>query len=424
MRDRPADRSALAAQQLDKLRALLAEVLPRNPFYARKLGSAEVRSLADLAALPFTTKEELLEDQAAHPPYGTNLTYPLTAYCRLHQTSGSKGRPLRWLDTPASWRWFQDCWAIIYETIGLTPADRFFFPFSFGPFIGFWAAFEGATRLGNLALAAGGMSSTARLRFLLENSCTVVCCTPTYALRLAEVAVQEGLDLPASPVRALVVAGEPGGSVPATKARIEAAWGARVFDHTGMTEIGSLGIECVENPGGVHLLETECIPEVIDPDTCRAVAPGEEGELVLTNLGRWGSPLIRYRTGDRVALDPQPCPCGRPWVRLPGGIRARTDDLIFIRGNNVYPGTLEDLLRRFPEVVEYRVEIVEGPALTDLCLHVECVPGGDAPSLLARVRDAVRDALHLRADVRLAPAGSLPRFEMKSQRVVRTTRGS
>src|SRR5262249_40288293 len=154
---------------------------------------------------------------------------------------------------------------------------------------------------------------------LLDNEVTVVLCTPTYALRLAEVARDEQIDLAASSVRALIVAGEPGGSIPATRQRIESAWGARVFDHYGMTEIGALGIECPEHPAGLHLLETECIAEVIDPETAGLVPPGQVGELVLTNLGRLGSPLIRYLTGDLVKIDPKPCPCGRSFMRLDGG---------------------------------------------------------------------------------------------------------
>src|SRR4029077_13545060 len=236
----------------------------------------------------FTTKAELLADQDGHPPYGRVLTYPLARYSRMHQTSGTSSRPLRWLDTAASWNWLLGCWEQYFQIIGLQPEDRLFFPFSFGPFLGFWTAFEAAARLGYLCLAGGGMSSTARLRFILDNQITVVFCTPTYGMHLSELARQEGIDLAGSPVRALIVAGEPGGSIPETRARIEAAWGARVFDHNGLTEAGCLSIECPENPAGLHWLESECVVEVIDPDTLEAVPAGTPGELVLTNLGRPG----------------------------------------------------------------------------------------------------------------------------------------
>src|SRR5262249_10659580 len=152
-------------------------------------------------------KAELCADQQAHPPHGEGLTYPLDRYCRLHQTSGTSGQPLRWLDTRESWEWALSCWDAMFPMVGLRQGDRLFFPFSFGPFLGFWPAFEAAVRQGYFCLPAGGMSSDARLRLMLENDITVVFCTPTYAQHLAEVAHQEGFDLARSKVRALIVAG-------------------------------------------------------------------------------------------------------------------------------------------------------------------------------------------------------------------------
>ena len=414
----------LAELQRERLRTLLAEVLPRNRFYARKVGRIANPSYSlaghnpdEFTSLPFTTKAELLADQADHPPYGEVLTYPRDHYCRLHQTSGTAGQPLRWLDTPRSWNWMLGCGETMFGMAGLRPNDRLFFPFSFGPFLGFWTAFEAAARLGYFCLPGGGMSSGARLRFLFDNEATVVFCTPTYALRLAEVAREEGIDLAASPVRAVIVAGEPGGSIPATRALIEKAWGARVFDHSGMTEAGPLAIECKENPAGLHLLESECLPEVIDPATAQPVPAGQVGELVLTNFGRWGSPLIRYRTGDLVRVDPMPCPCGSPFVRLDGGILGRCDDMIHLRGNNVYPSALEGVLRSFPEVAEYRIEVDRSSSLTELRVEVEPAPGSSA-DLGERVERAIRDEFLFRPAVRLVAPGSLPRFEGKASRFV------
>ncbi len=366
MPEMPADfwpREVLEAKQLARLRELLVEVLPRNPFWAAKFRAAgaevsDIRTMDDFRKLPFCTKAELVEDQTAHPPYGTNLTYPLAGYSRLHQTSGTTtGQPMRWLDTPASWQWLMHCWAEIFRLIELTPEDRLAFPFSFGPFIGFWAAFEGANRLGNLCLSGGGMSSQARLKLIEDNKATLICCTPTYALRLAEVAWEEGSDLAAGSVRGLVVAGEPGGSISATRDRIEAAWGARVYDHWGMTELGAMAVEPHDRPGGLTLLESECIAEILHPETLAPVNPGSEGELVITNLGRWGSPLIRYRTGDLVKAAGEASPSGRTWLHLEGGILGRSDDMLTIRGNNVFPSSLEAILRQFAEVAEYRVEV-------------------------------------------------------------------
>jgi phenylacetate-CoA ligase len=417
VRESCGERSSLERLQCERLRALLAQILPRNGFYARKLAGAD---LDNLGLLPFTTKAELLADQAAHPPYGTMLTYPRERYCRLDQTSGTSGLPLRWLDTPESWEWMLKCWETMYGIVGVRPGDRMFFAFSFGPFLGFWTAFDAAARLGYLCLPGGGMSSGARLRFLLDNQATVALSTPTYALRLAEAARALGIDLAASPVRLVIVAGEPGGSIAATRARIEEAWGARVFDHYGMTEVGPLAIECRENPVGLHVLESDCLPEVINPETTEAAEPGEIGELVLTNFGRWGSPVVRYRTGDLVRVDPRPCPCGSPFVRLDGGILGRSDDMIHFRGINVYPSALEALLRRFPEIVEYRIEVDESSALR---VEIEPASGGREPldrsDLMERVDHAIRDELLFRAEVKMAAPGSLPRFDFKARRISR-----
>jgi phenylacetate-CoA ligase len=414
------DRPALLQLQANRLRALLSTVLPDNAFYARKFAAAglppeQVQTPADLASLPFTTKAELLADQAEHPPYGSIHALPRDRYSRLHQTSGTSGRPLRWLDTQESWSRLLGCWDVFFRIAELRPDDRLFFPFSFGPFLGFWTAFEAATRQGRLSLSGGGMSSGARLRFLLDNEATIVLCTPTYALHLAEVAESEGIDLAASSVRALIVAGEPGGSIAATRTRIEGAWGARLFDHCGMTETGPTGIECRNNPAGVHLLESEYVVEVLDPATGRPVPDGVIGELVLTNLHRPCSPLLRYRTGDLVRVDPRPCPCGRSFVRLEGGILGRTDDMIHLRGNNFHPSALEAVIRRFAEVAEYRVEVDQTGPLAELRVEVE--PLASHNDVAERVGRAIRDELLFRAEVVAVPQGSLPRFEMKSHRI-------
>jgi phenylacetate-CoA ligase len=422
------DRPALVEQQLIRLRELLREIIPSNRFYAQKLAAAgitpdDIRTPADFSRIPFTKKAELIADQQAHPPYGQILTYPVSRYVRLCQTSGTTRQPLRWLDTPESWNWLLSCWETIYRMVGVRSGDRLFFAFSFGPFLGFWTAFDSASRLGYLCLPGGGMSSAARLRFMLDNQATVVLCTPTYALRLTEVASQQGIDLKSGSVRLLIVAGEPGGSIPATRARIESAWGARLFDHNGLTEVGPVGVECTENPAGIHILETHYIGEVIDPETTRPVPSGTLGELVLTNLGRSGSPVLRYRTGDLVKVDPEPCPCGSSFMRLQGGVLGRTDDMIHIRGNNLYPSALEAIIHRFPEVAEFRVEIDESESLTALRIELEPASDSLATGLADRVAQSIREELLFRADVRAVAPGSLPRYEMKAQRFHKKTLG-
>jgi phenylacetate-CoA ligase len=414
----------LQQTQLERVRQMLRDILPGNAFYERKFAGVDpdqLHTLDDFTRLPLTTKSELAADQHDHPPYGSILSFPRNRYCRLHQTSGtSTGRPLRWLDTPESWEWLLNCWDQIFSLLGLTKQDILFFPFSFGPFLGFWSAFEAATRSGFLCLPGGGMSSTARVRFLIEHRCTVVFTTPTYALHLAEVAATDSLDLAASPVRAIVVAGEPGGAIPSTRARIEAAWGARVFDHYGLTEIGPVAIEAVDTPGQLYLLEDDFLVEVLVAGQNHPTAPGDEGELVLTNLGRVGSPLIRYRTGDIVRLATNPDPAGRTWRRLDGGIRGRVDDMIHIRGNNLYPSAIEAIIRRFPEVAEYRIIIDHTGSLADMRIEIE--PVNDTDNILAdAVSRAIRDELLFRVEVVTVAPRSLPRFEMKARRVVHRT---
>jgi phenylacetate-CoA ligase len=295
---------------------------------------------------------------------------------------------------------------MIYRAARVSSRDRLLFPFSFGPFIGFWAAFESSAELGCLSLPGGGMTTSARLRFMIENGCTVLCCTPTYALHMAEVAASEGIDLPASPVQKLIVA-------------VSQAWGARVYDHSGMTEVGPFGFECDEAPGGMHLLESEFIAEVVDPVSCEPVTEGNEGELVLTNLGRLGSPLIRYRTNDRVRLTRERCACGRSFARMERGILGRVDDMVVVRGNSVFPAALDEVIWQVDGIAEYRAEVVETDSLSELIIQVEPKSGRDGQVLSDGVKQAVQDSLNFRAQVSAVAMGSLPRFEMKAKRFTR-----
>jgi len=400
---RPAGTDEIRDQQLKKLRAGLTAVLTGNQFWRDRLDSVD--GWDDFKRLPLTSKSELLADQASHPPFGTNLTYSVDRYVRLHQTSGSSGElPLRWLDTAESWEWWLRIWAEhVYRAASVTPADRVFLAFSFGPFIGFWSAFGGAERLGALCISGGAMTSEQRVRSILDLGATVLLSTPTYALRLADVARGMGVDLAESSVRVTIHAGEAGASIPATRDAIEAAWSASSFDHTGMTELGPTGFSCSARDG-VHLIESEFIFEVTD-----------DGELVATNLGRWGMPLIRYRTGDRVIVSREPCPCGSPFMKIVGGIQGRVDDMFTVRGVNLYPSQVEDIVRRHPGVAEFVIEHRRERRMDEVALLVET----SAASFSAeRLEADLRQALGVRLDCRVVPAGTLPRSELKSRRIV------
>jgi phenylacetate-CoA ligase len=394
--------------QWARLSAKLPELHRKNAFYRAKLP----KTARELGELPLTTKSELSEDQAAHPPFGTNLTYPIERYVRLHQTSGTTGRPLRILDDAESWAWWRDCWQPVYRAAGVTARDRIFFAFSFGPFVGFWSAFGGAERLGALCLTGGAMTTTERVAAIVATDATVLMSTPTYALRLAEAAREEGIDLARSALRVSIHAGEPGASIPATRDRIEKELGVEAFDHTGATEVGAYGFSCSARDG-VHINELEFIVEILNA-TGEARDEGD-GELVLTNLGRWGAPVIRYRTGDRVQAVRGTCSCGRTLVKLVGGIAGRVDDMVTVRGVNVFPSAIEAIVRRFDEVGEYRVELARVREMDELRCVVEA-----PPEVADRVGSAIHRELGIRCLVESVSPGTLPRFEMKARRFNKT----
>ena len=411
------DRAALEREQLRKLRAMLEPVLRSNVFYREKLAAAGLEAAADLTSmdayrrLPFTTKDELAADQSRTPPCGTLPTFPPEHYIQEHHTSGTTGQGLCWLDDAESWAWFGRCWAKVFQAAGVTAADRVFFPFSFGPFLGTWSGVEGARHLGCLILPGGGMSARARVDAIMAWRPTVLVATPTHALRMAEVAAEAGVDLAGSALRINIHAGEPGASLPATRARLEDAFGARVFDHAGATEVGAWGFQC-EFREGLHLNESEFIFEVIDPETH---APSREGELVITNLGRAGMPVIRYRTGDVGRLETGPCACGSGYRRLRDGVAGRLDQKLTVQGVAFFPGAVENVIWSFVEVREFAVHFRRRGRRDVIEVLVEPWTG-DADRIRALLVDAMRARLGLRAEVSTVPAGTLPRFRVKARR--------
>ncbi len=417
------DRGRLREWQSARLRSLMRE-LGANGFYQEKFRFAgmemlKVSDVADLAALPFTTKAELVAEQDEHPPYGRLLTFPLARYRYFHQTSGTTGSPLRWLDTAEDWETWMRCWASVYEGAGVTEDDLVFCAFSFGPYVSHWTAIGGARHIGALCLSGGGMSSEQRLRAILDNRCTVLLCTPTYALRLAEVAGEMGLDLRSSDIRVTIHAGEPGASVPNIKRRIEEAWSARCFDHAGATEVGAWAFDCQAEDGAIHLNEAEFIFEVVDPQSCEAVEEGACGELVITTLGRAGMPVLRYRTGDLVELTTEPCACGRTLARIKGGVLGRADDMLIVRGVNVYPSAIDNLVRDFSPIIEYEVEIRRASEMDDLLLKVETDEQQPLAQIEQEILTAFRSQLNIRVSIAQAARGSLPRYELKARRYKR-----
>jgi phenylacetate-CoA ligase len=387
---------------------LIELVKARNPFQRARLG--EITRFEDIPPL---TKRELVDDQAEHPPFGTNLTYPLEQYTHLHQTSGTTGPPLRVLDTAEDWAWWRGLFADTLSVAGVAPGDRVALTFSFGPHVHFWAAKDGLQELGAMGVPLGGMSSAQRLRMIADVEATALMCTPTYALRLIEVALEERLEAALESVQRVICTGEPGASLPAVRSRIEEGFGARCIDHAGLSEAGPFGYPCPEG-GGLHVYEDDFVCEILD-NALRPAAPGERGELVLTPLRRTGFPVLRYRTGDVVVNTEERCPAGHPDRWLPGGIVGRTDDMVVIRGMNVYPSAIEEAVRRVGEAGEFRITFYSEPGgMDEIKLEVELAEGSAA----RRLQDTMRGQLGLRVRVVPVAPGILPRVDGKARRVV------
>jgi phenylacetate-CoA ligase len=417
--------SSLKQLQWEKLHGLLSLIDSAEDSFYQSVFKREGLELNSINCLeefllkcPKTTKADILNDRLAHPPFGTNFTDSIERYTRFCQTSGtSSGQPMAVLDTSESWKAMLDCWRQVYRAAGLKAGeDRIFFAFSFGPFLGFWTAFEAAASE-YLALPGGGLSSTGRLEIMVRYSATVLCCTPTYALRLGEcIGTASGITLEKLKVRTIIVAGEPGGSLPSTRERLRELWGkhVQISDHHGMTEVGPVTYEDQAHPGNLCVMEEAYLAEILDAEG-REVSEGGEGELVLTTLNRTASPLLRYKTGD--------------WVRkrriegklfLEGGILARCDDMLVIRGVNIYPTAIENVVRRFPQIIEFMVEQQRIDNMEELEVFIEIDPNEANPrSILKGLEDKLRDTFSLRIPVKVAEEKSLPRHEFKAKRWLR-----
>ncbi len=414
------DARALEQHQLWRLNALLREILPQNRFYAEKLSmvtpealadpAGPLRSIDDVNGLPFTFKDELA-NASGTGNLAANLTYPIERYTRYHQTSGTHGRPLAVLDTPEDWRWWIDCWQFVLDAAAIEANDRVLMAFSFGPFIGFWSAFDAVLARRCLVVPGGGLTTLARLELLRSAKITVVFCTPSYALHMAEVAADNQIDVSELDVRQLVLAGEPGGSIPATRARLEQTWKACVLDHSGASEVGPWGFGDLRGKG-LFVNEHDFLPEFRSVETGAPAADGELAELVLTNLGRAGSPIIRYRTGDLVRPTWQHEGSNR-FVFLSGGVLSRADDMMVIRGVNVFPTSIEQILRSFPEIVEYRMTVCTVADMDHLLVEIE-----DRLNAPDRVAQELQLRLGLRVEVRTVTPGGLPRVEGKGKRFI------
>jgi phenylacetate-CoA ligase len=405
------DRDELERRQLARLNVLLQRIMPQNLFYAEKLANIALplESLDDLRHWPFTQKDELLGDASA--TFARNMTFPADRYLRFHQTSGTKGRPLVVPDDAEGWDDWVAGWQFVLDAAQMKSGERALLAFSFGPFVGFWSAFDALIERGCMAIPAGGLSTEARLELLKRTAADAIFCTPSYALHMAETAARIGIEVASLNVRVIVVAGEPGGSIPTTRAAIESAWNATLIDHAGATEVGPWGYADLERRG-LHINESQFITEFLSLSDGRPAAEGEMAELVLTNLGRPGTPILRYRTGDLVRPVWQHGQKNR-FVLLERGVLGRADEMLIIRGVNVYPSAIEHILRGFPEIKEFRLTAYRQDRLDQLKIEIE-----DDLNEPHRVADELRLRLGLRVEVMAVPPATLPRFEGKGRRFV------
>ena len=422
-------RDEIEALQVRKLRNLLEWTTAQVPYHSKRLQDAgvtadSINSLDDLRRIPFMTRDEWMQGQLEQPPYGPILAAPEQSAIRYHLTSGTTGKtPIRVLDSMKDWEWIAEMWCYGFWGFGIRPSDTVFFAFSYGTFVGFWGAHYACEKMGCLVLPGGNMTTEGRVKQIIDMNATVVCSTPTYALRMAQEARSLGIDLANGPVKRLILSGEPAGSIPATKKLIEEQWGAKAGDTAGMTELGTIMMfECERQPGGTHIIEDHYIEEVIDPATGDPVAYGEPGERVVTSFGRGFIPVIRYRTRDLVLKIPADnCSCGRTFDIYDGGIRGRVDDMKLVRGTNVYPRAVEAIVREYEAIDEFQIHLYTAEGIRDeIEVLVEIPdPGSDGDRILSGLQTSLSEAHEgLRFAVRQVENESLPRFELKAKRVL------
>jgi phenylacetate-CoA ligase len=422
-------RDQLLEYQLNLFRKQMAYVYERSPMYHRKFDEAGIRpehikTLEDVGKVPFTTKEELRQSQEKHPPFGDFHCIHPTEGVRVFQTTGTTGIPVRSLLNKRDWYvHYYDQFMYFMNGYGITTKDVMFVPFNYGLYLAWWgiqAAFEQA---GVLIIPGGGQSSEDRIKNILEWKPTVLCGTPTYILFLGETGKKMNADLSKTTIRIVITAGEPGAQVPSTKRQIETTWGAKNYDDVGSTEISNFGFECVAQKG-THVVESMFLLEVIDPQTGKRRGPGQEGELILTNLCCESMPLFRWRMGDMVKVDDRKCDCGRTFLRLEGGIIGRVDDMFQFGGVNIFPSAIENFVRETKEFSnEYQIVVPTMGSGKHLKIRIEPASPALSTEEMDRAVKQFKEIFKFRVgvspDVEVTRVGELPRFEGKAKRIIR-----
>jgi len=413
--------------QLKKFRRIVRWAYEKSRFHRALYKDAglepdDIRSMEDVRRVPKVEKAMMRTIQCKDPfPYGDALCVPLDEVTEFRQTSGTTGQPIYQPDTWQDWEWWSECWSTLLWAQGYRPHDRVFLPFGYNVFVAFWAGHYASEKIGCETVPGGVLDTKSRILKIQELKATAMMATPTYVLGMADTARKMSLD-PASDleIRKITCAGEPGALVPATKKRIEEAWGAKVFDHAGATEIGAWGFECVCQPGGLHINEAKFLAELEDVETGEPIKePGRRGKLVITAFDRYAQPCIRFDSKDIIEFSDQKCDCGRTFKIAAGGVVGRSDDITKVKGVLLAPSAIEDVVRSFPEIGdEFEVVVDKRGDVDHILLKIEVTK--DAASSVDELRGKLLTELRLKTnlgyEIQVYDWGTLPRYEVKAKR--------
>ncbi|MBN1255341.1 MAG: phenylacetate--CoA ligase family protein [Deltaproteobacteria bacterium] len=418
----------LQTLQLKKFKRIVVLAYEHSPFYNRLYKEAgfepgDIKTYEDVRKIPKIEKGMMREVQQHEPfPYGDMLAVPLEQVTVFRQTSGTTGTPVYQADTWQDWDWWAECWCYILYSQGYRDTDRVFLPFGYNIFVAFWAGHYAAEKLGAEVVPGGVLDTQARILKMQELKCTSFLATPTYVLGMADTARNRlGID-PAKDltINRITCAGEPGASIPTTKKRMEEAWGAKVYDHIGATEIGAWSYECTEQPGGLHVNEAFFLVEIEDVETGEIITePGKNGKMVITALDRHAKPCIRFDSKDVIRWADYQCSCGRTFRIIDGGIVGRADDITKVKGVLLAPTAIEEVVRSIPELGdEYEVIVSKKGDIDDIFLKIEIRPEREKEkeNILSRLKDQLRLKTNLGYRIEVHPWGSLPRYEVKAKR--------
>ncbi|HNS16076.1 MAG TPA: AMP-binding protein [Syntrophorhabdaceae bacterium] len=413
--------------QLKKFKRIVEWAYNNSPFYKKLYRDngfepGDLNKFEDIQKIPKTDKGMLRDVQKNPPfPYGDILSVPIEDVTTFRQTSGTTGTPVYQADTWQDWEWWSECWSYILYAQGYRDTDRVFIPFGYNIFVAFWAGHYAAEKIGCEVVPGGVLNTEARILKMQELRCTAFMATPTYVLAMADTANKMGID----PVRDLSIrritcAGEPGASIPATKKRIEEAWGCKVYDHIGATEIGAWSYECTSQPGGLHVNDAFFLVEIEDIETGKIIdEPGKNGKMLITAFDRLGKPCIRFDSKDVIRWANHTCECGRTFRMIDGGVVGRADDITKVKGVLLAPTAIEEVVRSFPELGdEYEVVVSKAGDVDDILLKVEMSSWHEEKKdlILARLQDQLRLKTNLGYRIEVRPHGSLPRYQVKAHR--------